>query len=127
MGGLSSVWWYSTLLSNFMLTCANQYYYSSQSHSSGPPLQVQFLLDGVVVANNTANVPRPIAGAHGFELPVGCDKVLEGTHRVDANCYRDFAWFPVGKVLCYKDGKKVPCGGAEVARYEHERFFSEYA
>lgn len=77
---------------------------------SGPPLIVRVKLDGVEVANGTANISRPKAGAHGFEVAVDSASYKSGSHKFDVACEQGSTWFQLKhSPLCTKDGVKSAC------------------
>lgn len=82
----------------------------SHAQYGGPPLEVRVQLDGEVVANATASLPRPTAGKHGFEVSVSYSRFKDGNHRFDVACLADTTWFNLKhSPLCTKDGVKVVC------------------
>lgn len=52
----------------------------------GPPRTAEVSIDGVVVVASIANLPRKIAGLHGFDITFNCEKLSTGDHEIVIAC-----------------------------------------
>lgn len=77
---------------------------------SGPPLQVQVVVDSKVANSTLANIHRAIAGDHGFNVSFAYQLIAAGSHTVDTQAFFSGQWQSLSKGhVCVRDGRKEAC------------------